>query len=63
MVRVQEHEQRMMEIKKQAEASQGRKQKELMKCYHRMQKQLNQCNIYIAEREKANGENNRNTNA
>ena len=55
MVRIQEHEQRMMEIRKQAEASQGRKQKELMKCYHRMQKQLNQCNIYIAEREKANG--------
>lgn len=47
MVKKEEHIQKMEDIKRQADNSYGRKKLELMKCYHRLQKQLLQCNLYI----------------
>ena len=47
MVKIDEHIQKMEEIKRQADNSYGRKKLELMKCYHRLQKQLEVCNRYL----------------
>lgn len=47
MVRIQEHIERMIEIKKQADNAIGNRKLQLMKCYHRMQKQLSECKIYL----------------
>ena len=47
MVKIQEHKQKMREIKEQAYNSTGKRKKQLMKCYHRLQKQLTQCEYYL----------------
>lgn len=49
MVRIQEHEARMLDIKKQVEHSHGHQRQQLLKHYHRMKKELNQCRIYIKQ--------------
>ena len=47
MVRIDEHIKKMEEIKKQADNSEGRKKLQLMKCYHKLQKQLLECQMYM----------------
>jgi len=47
MVKIQEHIDRMNEIKRQADNAIGKRKLQLMKCYHRMQKQLSECKMYL----------------
>lgn len=47
MVKIEEHKQKMIDILLQANNSKGKKKQQLMKCYHRLQKELLQCNLYI----------------
>jgi hypothetical protein len=49
MVKIEEHKNKMQEIKKQANRSKGRQRLQLLKCYHRMQKELLQCQMFINE--------------
>ena len=49
MVKIEEHKRKMQEIKKQADNSRGNKRMQLLKCYHKMQKQLLQCELFIKE--------------
>lgn len=50
MIKIEEHILKMENIKKQADNSKGNKKLQLMKCYHRLQKQLLECNMYLAKR-------------
>ncbi len=47
MVKIDEHIKKMNNIKAQADKSKGKQRLQLLKCYHRMQKELNLCNIYL----------------
>jgi len=49
MVKIDEHEQRMKEIKERADKATGKTKQQLMKHYHRLNKQLLQCKIYIKQ--------------
>lgn len=51
MVNIEEHIKKMEDIKKQAESSKGNKRLQLMKCYHILLKQLNECKIYLNRNE------------
>lgn len=46
MVKLEEHIVKINNIKMQADKSEGRKKKQLLKCYHRLCKELLQCYIY-----------------
>ena len=46
MVNTKEHIEKMNNIKKQADNSKGNKKLQLLKCYHRLQKQLLECKMY-----------------
>jgi hypothetical protein len=50
MVKTEEHILKMENIKKQADNSKGKQKLQLIKCYHRMQKQLLECNMYLAKK-------------
>lgn len=50
MVKIEEHIKKMKDIKSQADNSKGKKKLQLMKCYHRMEKQLLECNMYLKRR-------------
>lgn len=47
MVKIEEHKQKMEDIKRQADNSYGKKKLQLMKCYHRMLKELQVCERYL----------------
>lgn len=47
MVKIEEHKTRMAVIKQQADKAKGKQRLQLLKCYHRMQKELKQCQIYM----------------
>lgn len=53
MTRIDEHKRKMQDIKKQADEATGKKKQELMKCYHRMAKELRFCNYNIKQKEGA----------
>lgn len=46
MVKIEEHINKIEEIKKQADNSNGKQKMQLMKCYHKLCKQLLQYYIY-----------------
>jgi hypothetical protein len=46
MVKIEEHIKKMNDIKKQADNSKGNKKLQLLKCYHRLQKQLLEYKMY-----------------
>ena len=50
MVKIEEHLLKMENIKRQADNSMGKKKLQLMKCYHRLQKELLECNMYLAKK-------------
>lgn len=54
MVKVEQHKQRMKEILEKAEQSKGKTKQQLFKHYHRLQKQLNQCNMYLNKQKEVN---------
>lgn len=47
MIKIQEHKDKMLDIKKQINNSRGEKKKQLIKCFHKLQKELNQCYLYM----------------
>lgn len=49
MVNIQEHILKMKNIKRQANNCKGKKKLELLKCYHRLKKQLLECNMYLSK--------------
>lgn len=46
MVKVQEHIEKMNEIKQYIKNSKGIQRKQYIKCLHRLQKQLSECYMY-----------------
>lgn len=46
MVKIQEHINKINEIKKHINNSKGNQKKQYIKCLHRLQKELAQCYIY-----------------
>ena len=47
MVKIEEHIQKINEIKKHINNSKGTQKKQFIKCLNRMQKELKQCQIYM----------------
>ena len=47
MVKIQEHIDKINGIKKHISNSKGKQKLQYIKCLHRLQKQLNECNIYL----------------
>lgn len=47
MIKIEEHKSKMDLIKKQADNSKGQQRLQLLKCYHRMLKELKQCQLYM----------------
>lgn len=47
MVKMDEHIKKMEDIKRQADNSKGQKRLQLMKCYHKLNKELLQCQMYL----------------
>lgn len=47
MVKIQEHIDKMEEIKKHINNSKGNQKRKYIKCLHRMQKELKQCQLYL----------------
>lgn len=47
MIKIEEHKNKMALIKKQANEAKGSRRLQLIKCYHRMQKELKQCQMYM----------------
>ena len=48
MVKIQEHLDKMEEIKKHIDNSKGKQRLQYIKCLHRLQKQLSECNMYLS---------------
>lgn len=48
MVKIDEHIKKMNNIKAQADKSKGKQRLQLLKCYHRMQKELKLYNVLIS---------------
>jgi hypothetical protein len=49
MIKVEEHKQKIKEIKTKVNQSQGIQRKQYLKCLHRLQKELLQCKLYLQE--------------
>ena len=47
MVKIDEHIQKINEIKQHINNSKGNQKKQYIKCLHRLQKELKQCQIYM----------------
>ena len=47
MVKIQEHIDKINEIKKHISNSKGKQRKQYIKCLHRLQKQLSECYMYL----------------
>ena len=47
MVRIEEHISKIKEIKQQINNSEGNRKKQLIKCLHRLNKQLKECEFYL----------------
>lgn len=47
MVKVEEHINKIEEIKKHISNSQGKQRKQYLKCLHRLQKEAAQCYLYL----------------
>lgn len=47
MIKINEHINKMNNIKVQSDKSKGKQKLQLMKCYHKMQKQLMMCKYYL----------------
>jgi hypothetical protein len=50
MVKIEEHIQKMNDIKNQINNATGKRKNDLLRCYHRMQKQLLECNMYLEKK-------------
>lgn len=50
MVKIEEHIQKMNDIKSQINNATGKRKNDLLRCYHRMQKQLSECNMYLEKK-------------
>lgn len=48
MVKIQEHIDKINEIKKYISDSEGKQKLQYIKCLHRLQKQLSECNMYLS---------------
>lgn len=51
MVKIQEHIDKIEEIKQQINNSKGQQRKQFIKCYHRLQKELIQCYMFLSNDE------------
>jgi len=47
MVKIEDHKIKMASIKEQADNSKGKQKLQLLKCYHRMQKELKECQRHM----------------
>jgi hypothetical protein len=47
MVKIQEHIDKINEIKQHINNSKGKQKLEYIKCLHRLEKQLKQCKLYL----------------
>jgi hypothetical protein len=47
MVKIQEHLKKMEEIRMHINNSKGNQRKQFIKCLHRLQKELRQCELYL----------------
>lgn len=47
MVKIQEHADKINEIKKHINNSKGKQKLQYIKCLHKLQKQLSECNMYL----------------
>lgn len=47
MVNIEEHINKMNLVKKQINNSKGKQKLQYIKCLHRLQKQLSECNMYL----------------
>ena len=47
MVKIQEHIDKIKEIKKQISNSKGKQRRNYLKCLHRLQKELKLCNTFL----------------
>ena len=50
MVKIEEHKKKIAEIKKHIENSKGNQKKQYIKCLHRLEKELYQCQLYLGMR-------------
>ena len=50
MVKIEEHLDKMEEIKRHINNSKGIQRKQYIKCLHRLQKQLRECKMYLKQR-------------
>ena len=50
MVNIQEHIDKINEIKKHISNSKGKQKLQYIKCLHRLQKQLKECRMYLEQR-------------
>ena len=50
MVKIEEHKKKIEEIKEHIRNSKGNQKKQFIKCLHRLEKELKQCQIYIEMR-------------
>ena len=48
MVKIQEHIDKINEIKKHISNSKGKQKLQYIKCLHRLEKHLNECNMYLS---------------
>ncbi len=48
MVKIQEHIDKINEIKKHINNSKGKQKLQYIKCLHRLKKQLSECNTYLS---------------
>lgn len=49
MVNIKEHTNKINEIKKHISNSKGNQKRQFIKCLHKLQKELLQCNLYIKD--------------
>lgn len=47
MVKIEEHKAKMKEIQKHIDNSKGIQRKKYIKCYHKLLKQLKECQMYL----------------
>lgn len=47
MVKIQEHIDKINEIKKHINNSKGKQKPQYIKCLHKLQKQLGECNMFL----------------
>lgn len=54
MVKIEEHKKKIEEIKNHISNSRGNQKRQYIKCLHRLEKELNECQLYISNEIKRN---------